>query len=144
MTTQEWHQCLKNEGVKQLLDELCVPEAVRKDVVDILDADGSGTVTTAELREALLRCRGQPHAADLVDCKLKLQHLQHYLQRHLESQMHLIHDMLVGDGKDKMDIMQDMLQQILDRSHQAEPMNPQQSTSQSSTEPVKPQHINKS
>lgn len=154
MTALEWQECLKNEGVKEILDELRVPECIRKDIVDILDADGSGTVTSLELREALLRCRGEPHAADLIDCKLKIQHLQHHMQSHLETQMHLLHDMLIGNGKDMLQIQQDMLRGIHDKlqcqekriSQPCQDVQQLQAASRNEvpTEPVNPPHINKS
>lgn len=113
MTTKEWLECLKNEEVKNILDELRVPDSIRTEITNVLDADGSGRVTSAELRNGLLRCRGKPQAGDLIDCKLKIQHLQHYMQTHLESQVHIIHDMLIGNGRDMLQILKDMLEDMI-------------------------------
>merc|ERR1719161_2846730 len=51
ISKQEWLECLKNEEVASILDELQIPFDVRRDMVDVIDADGSGKVSTAELRD---------------------------------------------------------------------------------------------
>merc|ERR1712224_159123 len=67
-----------------------------REIVDVLDADGSGSVSTAELRDGLLLCKGQPLAKDLVDCRLKMHELQHWMHLRLEPHLQILQDMMLA------------------------------------------------
>lgn len=96
ITKEEWLQCIQNNKVQSLLDSLGVKGHLQKDVIDIVDANGSGTVSSEELHQGLLMCvcRGLPQAHDLMDCRLKMREVQQLLHHHLEPQMHILRDML--------------------------------------------------
>eukprot|EP00746_Dinoflagellata_sp_MGD_P090663 gnl/MRDRNA2_/MRDRNA2_35824_c0_seq1.p1 gnl/MRDRNA2_/MRDRNA2_35824_c0~~gnl/MRDRNA2_/MRDRNA2_35824_c0_seq1.p1 ORF type:complete len:919 (+),score=169.15 gnl/MRDRNA2_/MRDRNA2_35824_c0_seq1:220-2757(+) len=96
ISKEQWLECIKNDKVKSLLHDLGVKGHAQKDVIDIIDADGSGAVSSEELRKGLLMCvyRGLPQAHDLVDCRLKMREVQQWLHHHLEPQMHIVTDML--------------------------------------------------
>ena len=61
-------------------------------LVEIIDVDNSETVTTSELRNALALCRTPARGQDIMVCKLKLDHMQHYLQTNLLGQLHNNYD----------------------------------------------------
>jgi hypothetical protein len=96
ITKQEWLECLKNPQVNQLLDQLRIPNVIRRSAVDIVDADGSGMVSTAELREGLLLCSGDlAVSGGVVDCKLKVREIQQWLRNKMEPRLHSVEHMLI-------------------------------------------------
>lgn len=96
ITKEEWLYCIQNDKVRSLLDDLGVPLSVRKEVIDVVDADGTGTVSSAELRKGLVMCvcSGVPQTHELADCRLKVREMQQWLYHHLEPQVHVLRDML--------------------------------------------------
>jgi len=90
ITKSEWTHCLENPQVKKLLDELCVDEELRLDIIDCIDADGSGVVTTAELHEGLMMCRDPPRAHELLEVRLKIREMQQWLRNRLKPEVQSI------------------------------------------------------
>jgi hypothetical protein len=95
ITKLEWQQCMRNDKVMRLMDQLNVPIHVRNDLFDVIDSDGSGVVTSAELHEGLLLCRGPPSSHDIVGCRLQVREVQQLLKNHIEPKTRIIHDQLV-------------------------------------------------
>jgi len=87
ITGSEWIYCLKNPLVQKLLDELGVEDDVRYDIIECLDAEGSGVVTTTELHEGLLMCRDPPRAHELLECRLKVREMQQWLHNTLKPEV---------------------------------------------------------
>lgn len=96
ITKSEWLECLKNAEVDAILNELRIPCVIRQDAIDIADADGSGVVSTAELKEGLLLCCGDlAMSGGIVDCRLKVREIQQWLRNKIEPKLHIIQNMLV-------------------------------------------------
>lgn len=101
ITRREWLECLKNREVNGLLDQLGIPNVIRRDAVDIVDADGSGMVSTGELREGLLLCSGDlAMSGGIVDCKLKVREIQQWLRNKVEPQLRVIQEMILHIKQD--------------------------------------------
>eukprot|EP00746_Dinoflagellata_sp_MGD_P156959 gnl/MRDRNA2_/MRDRNA2_86041_c0_seq1.p1 gnl/MRDRNA2_/MRDRNA2_86041_c0~~gnl/MRDRNA2_/MRDRNA2_86041_c0_seq1.p1 ORF type:complete len:930 (-),score=152.34 gnl/MRDRNA2_/MRDRNA2_86041_c0_seq1:94-2544(-) len=96
ITRKEWLECLKNHEVISIMDQLQVPEIVRRNIIDILDADGSGSVSTAEMREILILCSANiGFPGDVVDCKLKVREMQQWLKNKVEPQLQILQTTLI-------------------------------------------------
>merc|ERR1711871_473478 len=112
LTEYEWLVCLQNRKVRNLLDKLDVPENLREDLVTICDSNGNGLITSAELQQGIIHCRGSSVALMVQDCKTKVQEVQEYLQTKMEKQMHIMHHLLAYNGKDMMRMIRAMLLEV--------------------------------
>jgi hypothetical protein len=73
---EEYFDCIKNQDVRELLDRLGIAELDRLDLFDVLDANGDHSLSSSELRDGLVRVRGQPRTADVVATRLMVKSIQ--------------------------------------------------------------------
>jgi len=91
--------------------------------VDILDSDGSGSVSTVELREGLLLCSAELGVAGgIVDCKLKVREVQQWLRNRIEPQLHIVQDLIMAIHEQRHQ-EQAKIQKTLDRLLEHHPLN---------------------
>merc|ERR1712066_2655 len=79
ITRSEWMQCLPNKEVRKLLDQLGIPRRSFKKLFDIIDIDGSGTVTSSELQETVWMMRDQ--SLEIAGCHSRVRDVQRLLHR---------------------------------------------------------------
>lgn len=67
---------LQIPSVQRLLDELELADTDRLDLFDVLDADGSGSLTVEELVSGILKVRGEPRKSDVIAVRLAMRSVQ--------------------------------------------------------------------
>lgn len=113
ISQQEWLECLKNTEVSLILDQLKIPYVIRRDAIEILDSDGSGKVSTHELRDGLLQCSEDLGlSGGVVDCKLKVKEIQQWLRNQMEPQVQLVQDMLRSFERNQRDENRDVKNEL--------------------------------
>merc|ERR1712187_217244 len=95
MTEKEWRTCLQNPHVTALLDELQVPREDWRGMVQAIDASGTGTVSSTELREGLMLCKSPLRTRDIIAIKLKVDHMSEFFDSRLDKQLHELQGMLL-------------------------------------------------
>jgi len=84
LTRSFFDEVFKSERVNRILDNLEIPMEERSDLFEIWDADGSGTLTMAEVVDGLKKMRGPPKRSDVITNVLATRALQKRV--HLEQE----------------------------------------------------------
>merc|ERR1712007_204245 len=66
ISRHEFLEFLDSQAVNALLDDLDVTTANRKNLFELLDSDGSGTLTVQELIAGIMKVRGHADKSDIV------------------------------------------------------------------------------
>lgn len=87
-----FEQVLTEPGIQRLLDELELADTDRLDLFDVLDADGSGSLTIEEIVSGMLKVRGEARKGDVVAIRLAIRSLQHAIKQISFSVVHTRED----------------------------------------------------
>jgi hypothetical protein len=79
LSREEFNAIQTQEAVKGVLDNLEVHEIDRVNLFDVLDADGSGTLSLNELIEGIMLVRGNLKKSDVVATRLAVKAMQKQL-----------------------------------------------------------------
>jgi hypothetical protein len=123
ITKAEWLQCLPNKEVKKIMDALGIPRHIRKDLFDVIDIDGSGTVTSSELKEMLLLVKDPVNAHEMAGCHFRVRDIQRQLQSRLEPQLSMINDITVKaveENERRFDDLSKKIKEAMDRGEDKE------------------------
>merc|ERR1719335_6522 len=72
---------IQDSAACKLLDELDIPRgAERAELFEVLDADGSGTLSAAEFISGLMKVRGEARKSDIIATRLSVSSLQELLR----------------------------------------------------------------
>jgi len=112
ITKMEWTQCLHNKEVRHLLDGLGVPAGLvcRKRLFDLVDIDGSGTVTSSELQEIMRLYRTPAQALELAGCHLRVKEVQRHAQMKLGPQLTTLMKHVVINGYIVEELINDLVE----------------------------------
>jgi len=107
VTKSMFAQVTETPEVHSLLDKLDIAHEDRLDLFDVLDADGSGTLTLGEITRGLRRLRGQPRRSDVVSNGLLMRSMQKSSTKELlklsarieqlESEMRQLQDVVIDE-----------------------------------------------
>eukprot|EP00929_Paragymnodinium_shiwhaense_P080669 TRINITY_DN42088_c0_g4_i1.p1 TRINITY_DN42088_c0_g4~~TRINITY_DN42088_c0_g4_i1.p1 ORF type:complete len:801 (+),score=172.26 TRINITY_DN42088_c0_g4_i1:78-2405(+) len=76
ITRAMFHSVVRDEEVKEILDDLDIGTGDRSDLFDVIDADGSGELDIQELIVGLMKLRGGADKSDVVAALLGVRALQ--------------------------------------------------------------------
>merc|ERR1712061_332057 len=79
ITRERFGKVIDDPDVQHTLDELDVDETDRADLFDMLDGDGSGTLSIDEIVTGIMAVRGQAKKSDIIATKLGVKAVQHSL-----------------------------------------------------------------
>jgi len=76
VTKEQFDQVIATEVAQKVLDELEIDELDRRGLFDVLDADGSGTLTIEELISGMMAVRGVAKKSDSIATMLSVRCMQ--------------------------------------------------------------------
>jgi len=92
ITRRDFDNMMRQSSVQSLMDDLELADINRVGLFDVLDADGSGTLSIEELVAGILEVRGEARKSDVIACRLSVRAMQEQLKSSNSMLMHLLID----------------------------------------------------
>merc|ERR1712216_652754 len=96
------------------MGDLGIPRRCRKALFDIIDIDGSGTVTSSELQEMLLLVKEPVHAHEMMGCHFRVRDIQRQLQTRIEPQLASMSDFNLKCMEENECLLEDLYLKVKD------------------------------
>merc|ERR1712032_1164071 len=80
ISAEQFHRVFAKPEVQALLDQLDIASEDRRDLFEILDADGSGSLTIGEVVNGVSKLRGEPKRSDIIENCLIARSMQKRLE----------------------------------------------------------------